>query len=231
MRAKDVMATNVATVSADMGIAEIAKLMLEQRIGAVPVVDADGHILGIVSESDLMHRPETGAKLRQPRWLAFLADPEGGTEEYVKTHGLRARDVMTQPAITVAEEAPLSEIAQLLEEQRIRQVLVAREGKLIGLISRRDLLHELLAQIEALKASASLDDQTIRQTLLEALKKEDWAPGVYLHIVVTDGVVHLWGLAPSEQVRNALRIAAENIPGVREVKDHLGHLPPTGLAP
>src|SRR3972149_2283575 len=146
MHAKDVMTTQVVTVSLDAPVAEIAKQLVQRRISAVPVVDADGRPVGIVSEGDLMRRPETGGERHPSWWLALVAEAETQDREYVKSHGGRARDVMTRDLVTVTEEASLEEIATLLEKHRIKRVPVVREGKLVGIVSRANLLQGIVAR-------------------------------------------------------------------------------------
>lgn len=229
MQAKDVMTTTVITVTPDTEVAEIARLLLERHISAVPVVDADNRILGIVSEGDLIHRPELGVRRRRRSWwLTLLAGDEEPTAEYVKTHGQRAAQVMTSPVVTVTEDAPVDRIVQLLEERRIKRVPVVREGRLVGVVTRADLLRGLIAHQPPPPASTP-DDQAIREAILKTLREEGM-PDNYVNIVVTGGVVHLWGLAHSDKERQALRIAAESTPGVRGVEDHLGKLHPGTLA-
>jgi CBS domain-containing protein len=226
MVARDVMTKRVVTVGPETPVQKIAQLLLERRISAVPVVDGEGRILGIVSEGDLIRRPEIGASPRRSWWLALLGDVEEGAAEYVKTHGGRARDVMTAKVITVAEDAPLGEIARLLEERRIKRVPVVRRGKLVGIVSRADLLRALASAKARPRRGAKPTDQTIREKLLGVLEHEGWASLGPVNVTVTDGIVHLWGLIDSEEQRRALRVAAEGITGVRAVEDHLGTVPP-----
>ncbi|MDQ2695421.1 MAG: CBS domain-containing protein [Pseudomonadota bacterium] len=218
------------TVAPDTGVAEIARLLLERHISAVPVVDPDNRLLGIVSEGDLIHRPELGVRHRRRSWwLTLLAGDEEPTAEYVKTHGLRAAQVMTSPVVTVTEDAPADRIVRLLEERRIKRVPVVREGRLVGVVTRSDLLRGLIARREAPQPASAPDDQAIREAILKTLREEGM-PDNYINIVVTGGVVHLWGLAHSDKERQALRIAAETTPGVRAVEDHLGRMRPGTLA-
>ncbi len=224
MQAKDVMTTNVITVTPDTRVVDIAKLLLEHHISAVPVVDPENRVLGIVSEGDLIHRPELGARPRRSRWLSLLlGDEEFNSAEYIKNHGMHAAEVMTRPVATVSEDMALGEVAQLLEKRHIKRVPVVREGKLVGIITRVDLLRGLADYWDTLKLPPSMDDRAIREKLLETLHEEG-IPDNYVNIVVTDGVVHLWGLVKSEQERQVLHIAAENTPGVKAVEDHLGRL-------
>ncbi len=231
MLARDVMTADVVTVTTETAVPEIAALLLKHRISAVPVVDTKGDILGIVSEGDLMHRPEAGTERRRRSWwLTLFGDPGDLAKEFVKTHGLRAADVMTREVVTVTDDTPLSTIAQLLEERRIKRVPVVREGRLVGIVSRADLLRAVAARKSQPEPAPKPDDRAIRERLLETIRSAEWVADTFVNVMVTDGVVHLWGVIESDVQRDALRVAAERIPGVRAVEDHLGSLPPWSSA-
>jgi CBS domain-containing protein len=231
MVARDVMTADIVTVTAETPVPEIAALLLKHRISAVPVVDAKGGVLGIVSEGDLMHRPEAGTeRKRRPWWLTLFGDQEDLAKEFVKTHGLRAADVMTRAVVTVTDDASLPAIAQILEERRIKRVPVVREGRLVGIVSRADLLRAVAAGKASAEPTPKPDDRAIRERLLETLRSAEWVTDTFVSVMVIDGVVHLWGAVESDVQREALRVAAERIPGVRSVKDHLGKLPPWSSA-
>jgi len=219
MKAKDVMTTKVATVGPDMPVNAIAALLLERHISAVPVIDDDRRILGIVSEGDLMRRGET--ERRPSWWLAAFSNAEELAREFTKTRGIRAKDVMTREVLTVTEETPIATIAELLEKRRIKRVPVVRDGRIVGIVSRADLLRALAVQDIKPMVPVTQDDRVIRDQLLAVLKREPWADTHLLNILVSDGVVHLWGLVGSDAEQKALRVAAETIPGVRGVEDHL----------
>ncbi len=226
MRAKDIMTHDVITIGADGKVAEAANLLLKNKISAVPVVDGDGRVLGIVSEGDLMRRAEAGTERRGSWWLALVAEPEGMARDYVKSHSERVADVMTKPAIVVAEDASVAEIAELLEKKKIKRVPVVSDGKLAGIVSRANLLQALVAAKGRPGAAPNVDDAAIRQAVLSELKGREWASIVALNVVVADGVVSLWGDIESENQRTALRVAAENVAGVKTVEDHLAIMKP-----
>lgn len=226
MLARDVMTKHVVTVPPDASVPEIARLLLERRISAVPVVDADGRVLGIVSEGDLIRRPEVTGPRRRSWWLALLSGGGGDAAEYIKAHGGQASDVMTHPAVTVTEDTPAGDVARLLEERRIKRVPVVRRGELVGIVSRADLLRGLASGKPSSRKAPRASDQAIRQKLIGRLEHESWAPFGQLNVIVTDGVVHLWGLVDSSEQRRALLVAAREISGVRDVEDHLGEVPP-----
>jgi CBS-domain-containing membrane protein len=227
MRAQDVMTTKVVTASPDTSITDLANLLLRHRISAVPVVDAEQRILGMVSEGDLLHRAETDTEHRHSWWLSLVASVEDTARDYVKSHGVRASDVMTGDVVTVEEDTSLADIAQLLEERRIKRVPVTRDGKLVGLVSRADLVRALATRSKGEPAPPSPEgDQTIRQALLQTLDSEGLMRSGNVNVIVTDGVVHMWGVVESDDIRNAVRVAAENVPGVRGVESYIGRVPP-----
>ncbi len=225
MQASDIMTAKVVTVSPDTDVEVIARILLERRISAVPVVGGDDRILGIVSEGDLLRRPETETERHRSWWLRLLADKQERAGEYLKSHGRRADQVMTREVVTVAEDTNVGDIAELLEQRRIKRVPVVRDGKLVGIISRANLLHGLAAHREKI-AAPSTDDRSIRGRVMAVLNELDWVSHGGLNVIVSDGVVELWGWAESQKERDALRLATEGVEGVREVKDRLGKLAP-----
>jgi len=230
MRAMDVMTTNVVTVGPETPVQEVAKILSERSISGVPVVDAANRLVGIVSEGDLLHRVETGTERRPDRrtgrrrswWLDTIGADEELARDYVKSHGRTARDVMTSEVTFVSDTTELGEIANILESKRIKRVPVVRDGRLVGIVSRANLVRALAAAGPRLSDEIATDDRTIRQKLLTELRGQDWVHTWAADIIVRDGVVHLWVTDDRpEQERHALRVAAENIPGVRGVEEHL----------
>jgi CBS domain-containing protein len=222
MEARDVMRTPVLSVDAAATVKDIARILLENRISAVPVVGQDGVVIGIVSEGDLMRRPEIGTEQHPSWWLSLLANPTDRARDYVKHHGLRANDVMTRDVVTVAEDASLEEIAALLERKRIKRVPVTRDGKLVGIVSRANLLQGLAVWKPPAARSAS--DREIRAAIENTLRKID-ARSQFVNIVVSDGVAYLWGGVYSSEEKEALRLAAETTAGVKRVEDNIGLFP------
>lgn len=223
MRARDIMTTRVVTVEPDTAVDEIARRLLQNRISAVPVVDAHGHLVGLVSEGDLMRRSETGTERHRSWWLTLFALPEQTAIDYVKDHGRHASDVMTREVITVGEESSLEEIAELLEKHRIKRVPVVHDGKVVGIVSRANLLRGLVARGSA--AGPSGDDWQLKAAIGENLSKAGVRTEL-LNVVVSGGVVHLWGVVATAEEKAAVRVAAESVPGVREVRDNVETLPP-----
>jgi CBS-domain-containing membrane protein len=221
MKAKNVMTKNVVTVNPDTPVHEIARLLLERHISAVPVVDKQHHVIGIVSEGDLMRRPETQTERRASWWLGLLADADSLAREYVKSHGRDAQSVMTRNVVTVTEDTELADIAQLLEKKRIKRVPVVHAGRLVGLISRANLIQGLAVSKQPLTMETKVDDQRIRESIFEQLNKEPWGPTSMVNAFVEHGVVHLYGFVDSAGQREAVEIVAKNTAGVRGVENHL----------
>jgi CBS domain-containing protein len=223
LTAADVMTTDVITVSPETTVRDIATLLHSKRISGVPVVDAAGHILGIVTEGDLVLREAIAGEHRRSWWLTLFDDPNVLARDYAKTHGRIARDIMTTSVISVGPAATLPEIAKILERHRIKRVPVVKDGSLIGIITRSNLL-QALAAADVSRPSAH-DDRAIREQLLAELQKQPWVHMALKNVVVQDGVVSLWGMVSTDDERRALRIAAENMPGVKGVEDHLTSIP------
>jgi CBS domain-containing protein len=222
MRAQDVMTSPPITVSPDTPVVDIAALLIDRHISAVPVVDASGRAVGIVSEGDLLRRGEIGTERQRSQWLELLLDRGIQAADFSKAHGLFARDVMTREVISVSPDTELGEIARILEQRRIKRVPVVRDGVPVGIVSRANLLRGLVASGRG--SSAQLPgggDLALRTAVEERLRDEPWIDLSRLNIVVSDGVVHLWGIVRGEEQRRALKIAAQSISGVRDVVDHL----------
>ncbi len=199
---------------------EAAKLLADHGISAVPVVDKDNRVIGMVSEGDLLHRAETGTE-RRSWWLEMVSSTNKLAGEYIKSHSSRVKDVMTRDVLSVSEETSVADIAILLETNRIKRVPVLRDGKLAGIVSRANLVRALAMTISEAPGGAEADDRSIRNRLLAELKAQKWAEVSPANVTVKDGVVHLWSSYLSDQERRALVVAAENISGVRRVEDHM----------
>jgi CBS-domain-containing membrane protein len=230
MRAADVMTQTVISVQPETTILQAADLMLAHRISGLPVVDGDGHVVGIVTEGDFLRRAETGTQRKRPRWMEFLVGPGRLAEEYIHSSSRRVEDVMTRSVHTVREDAPLSDVVELMERHRIKRLPVLRDHKLVGIVSRANLLHALASVAREIKSTPS-DDAEIRESLLTELKQQNWAPLGLIDVIVRNGTVELWGTLLDERKRRALILAAENVPGVKSVRDHLVCIDPiSGMA-
>jgi len=232
MRAVDIMTPDVITVDPDTSVQALARLLSERGISGVPVVDSDKRLVGIVSEGDLLHRAETGTERRiehrRSRWLDTIASDEDLAHEYVKSHGRKVKDVMTANVISVTDTMELADVAMLLETKRIKRVPVVRDGKIVGVISRANLVRALAATKSDRVIDFDSDDHTIRDKLLAELMGQEWFKVQRwfriwaADVIVKDGVVHFWlSNDQSEEERRALRVAAENIAGVRRVEEHI----------
>jgi CBS domain-containing protein len=226
MRAQDVMTTHVITVTPETTVLDAAKQFVENRISGAPVVADDGRVVGVLSEGDLLRRIEIGTHgEHRSSWLDFFTG--GNAQAYVKSHATRVADVMTPDVIAVDVETPLTEIAALLESRGIKRVPVLRDNKLAGIVSRSNLLQALASTPAADTQDVSATDREIREQLMKNLEGRPWA-FAGRNVVVTDGVVHLWGIFRSTEAVQAVRVAAERIPGVKDVQDHTEPYP---LAP
>lgn len=226
LTAADVMTTEVVSIEPDMPVREVAELLYNRRISGVPVVEQD-RLIGIVSEGDLIGHAAAIGEPRRSWWLNLFSDESLSAREYAKTHGRTARDVMTASVVSVDETASLAEIAKMLERHRIKRVPVLRKGKLVGIVTRANLLQGL-ATLKP-EPSQPVDDATIRDELVAELKRQPWAHLLADDVVVENGIVHLHGTIRSEDERRALRIAAENVRGVRGVEDHLAPWTPVPI--
>jgi len=226
MRAMDVMTANVITVEPDTSVQQLATLLSERGISGVPVVDKDNRLVGVVTEGDLLHRAETGTERRiqrrRSRWLDTIGADQEAARDYVKAHGRIVREIMTREVISVSDTTELADIATLLETKRIKRVPVLRDGKLVGIVSRANLVRALAMTKSEAAVVADSDDRTIRQRLITELTGQEWVHMWTADIIVRDRVVHLWFSDDrSEEERQAVRVAAENIPGVRQVEEHI----------
>jgi CBS domain-containing protein len=217
----------VVTVASDAPINEAIRLMLQRRVSGLPVLDASGALVGMVTEGDFLRRSELGTERHTARWIEFLLGPGKLAENYVHASGRKVRDVMTDEVYSVEEETPLTDVVTVMERQRIKRVPVMRGRKLAGIITRANLLHAL-AGLQHAGTSTSFD-VTIRSKLMAELETQPWAPLASIDIAVRDGAVTLSGSIMDDRQRQALRVAAENIPGVRKVEDNLGIEPMSGM--
>ncbi|MTV15458.1 MULTISPECIES: CBS domain-containing protein [Bradyrhizobium] len=224
MQARDVMVSPVIAVDSNATVQRVASLLLQHRISAVPVVGKESELVGIVTESDLMHRTEAGTERPYSWWLRLLAGDAQMASDYVRSHAVKIADIMTREVVTAGPETPLHEIAMLLEKHGIKRVpIVDGTGHLLGIVSRANLLQAVASARPKLEISPA--DSVIRKKLLGELRGQPWAHTFNLTATVQNGVVDLWGYAPSAAERTAIRVAAEAIPGVVAVNDHLLETP------
>ena len=222
MLAKDVMTKDVVVVQPQTPVVEIARILLERRISAVPVLDSNKELVGIVSEGDLMFRAENDTE-RSSWWLHMMSTETELAREFVKTHGTEARHVMTKKVLTVSPETPVRDIARLLQKRHIKRVPVMDDRSLVGIVSRGNLLHGLATQPVGRDPGPSVNDRALRDAVLERLQGSSWASVVPPNVVVNDGMVSLWGSVFSEDEREAVHLLIETIAGVKGVDDHLAN--------
>jgi CBS domain-containing protein len=221
MKASEVMVRDVITVHADDSVQDVAKILLEHRISAAPVVGKQGEIIGIVSEGDLMRRAETDTQPRHSWWLQFISTNEMLAAEYIKANARKVADVMTTRVITAAPDTQLGDIAVLLEKNRIKRVPIVSAGKLVGIVSRANLLQALVSLRDKIKDKSPTNDAAIRATVIKKIDAEPWGRSMPINVIVHEGVVGLWGFVGTEVERRAIRVAAEAAPGVRSIDDNL----------
>jgi len=220
MKAADMMTTNLVTIGPDTSVRDAAWTMLTYRISALPVVDPEGKLVGIVSEGDLLHRVEAGTEHRRSWWYRFNMSAQVLAREFVKEHARKVSDVMTSEPVTVGPDTPALDIAELIETRRIKRVPVVAHGKLVGIVSRADFLCALTGvgpQAEA----APEGDAALRSRIISHIGAMPWAQPSVLNVAVHDGVVELSGIVESDAEKRAARVVVEETPGVHAVEDHI----------
>lgn len=222
MQARDIMTTDVETVSPDTAAREIAKRLLDRNISALPVVDGDGNLVGIVSEGDLMRRSENDTERKKSWWLDFYTTPENRQRDFIKSHGQHAADIMTRKIVSVTEDAPLAEISSTLEKHHIKRAPVLRDGKLVGIVSRADLLRGLATSNPDFVPNA--DDRELK-TAIEEAGKQAGVDMFFITVAVKDGQAQIWGMTETQLGKNSMRVAAESVPGVKAVENNVSIMP------
>jgi len=219
MRAHQIMTRPVITVTPETAIVEAANTMLQRHVSGLPVVDTAGKLVGIVSQGDLIRRSEIGTQRKRGRWLKLILGPGKAATDFVHEHGRKVADIMTLEPLTIAEDTGLEEIVQLMEKNNVKRLPVTRGDKIVGIVSRANLL-QAVASLARQVPDPTADDDHIRNRVIDALQKNDWCP-FGLSVIVHDGIVHLSGVITEEHSRQAAIVAAENVTGVVKVHDHL----------
>ena len=219
MNAADIMTRKPVTVRSDLPILAAIRIMLGRGISGLPVVDEEGDLVGMITEGDLLRRVEMRTEKRRPDWLAFFTGTDRLAREYVQSHSRNVADVMTRDMVSVSEDAPLEEIVELMIGRRIKRVQVLRGTKLVGIVTRANLL-QAVAGLAREIPDPTADDDHIRSRIIAAIEKTDWSP-FGLNVIVRDGIVHLSGVITEERSRQAAMVAAQNVAGVQKVHDHL----------
>ena len=219
MRAHQIMTRPVVTVTPETTIVEAANTMLQRHISGLPVVDAAGKLLGIISEGDFIRRSEIGTQRKRGRFLKFILGPGKEAIDFVHEHGRKIAEIMTPEPLTISEDTDLEQIVELMEKNNVKRLPVMRGDKLVGIVSRSNLL-QAVASLARQIPDTTADDDHIRNRIIDTLEKKDWCP-FGLSVIVRDGIVHLSGVITEERSRQAIIVAAENVAGVQKVHDHL----------
>jgi CBS domain-containing protein len=220
MKAADIMVTNVIAAVPGASVYEVMATMLTHRISGMPVVKPDAELIGIVSEGDLMRRREAGTPHRHSLWFRVLWGPDEEAAEFIKENAYRIEDVMTRDVVTAAPDTDLADVADLLEDRRIKRLPIVQNRKVVGIVTRLDLLRAALMKIREFTAPPAKNDEELRQRIIERLKSEPWAATELINLKVSNGEVEIWGMVNSPIEKKALRVAIESVPGVCAVKDH-----------
>ena len=220
MKAQEIMTRDVVTVRPDASVRDIAALMVEKHISGLPVLTDTGEIIGMVSQSDLLHRAEVGTERKHKWWFRTLSDSSTLAREYAKAHGLKAHDIMTRYVVSVRDDAELRDVADILDKRRIKRVPVVKEDRLVGIITRGDLVRAL-SQVQVSKAVTKIHNADLHKTLYDRIRSQSWINDNYISLTVNDGVVELWGFVETDDQRSALRILVEETEGVNRVEDKL----------
>ncbi len=220
MRATDVMSKEIIAIPPEPTLEEAVELMIARQVSGLAVMDREGELVGILTESDLLRRIELGTEHKRPRWLEFFISPGRLADEYSHTRGRRVDEVMTPDVVSVSDGASLDEVVVLMRRHKIKRVPVTSGGVPIGMVTRADLMKMLAEQLQGRSSPARRDDAAIlcdieaEFTRLNFLSRNVTA-------TVSNGEVYLDGSVADERERTALRVAAENVPGVTAVHDRL----------
>ncbi|GLQ77288.1 histidine kinase [Mesorhizobium huakuii] len=220
MQASSIMTSPVIAVEPSASIADAAGLMLSRKISGLPVISRDGVLVGIVSEGDFLRRRELGTKRKRPRWLEFLVSPGRVAEEYVHANGRRVDEVMSENVVTTSPETALEDVVELMMRHQVKRIPVVEGGKVVGIVTRSDLLRALLRSLPKGDSTLATDEQ-IRQKIVAELAAQPWAGTGMIHVRVDKGIAELNGAILDERERQAALVAAENVGGVKSVTDHL----------
>jgi CBS domain-containing protein len=225
MRVNQIMTKNVVVIAADYSVYDAAEIMLNSNISAAPVVDADGKMIGIVSEADLMHRPEIGT-VPGKSWLQrLLADNTVMAKTFIRSHSHRVTDVMTKNVVSADESATVQEIVGLMQRNHVKRIPILRDDKVVGIVSRANILQGLLAR-EPSSVNDKTDDAALRSAVTATLARQGWASAPTNNVICQEGVIHLWGYVDNDTIKKAYEVAAENVHGVRRVENHMMVIPP-----
>lgn len=220
MKVAEIMTRRVISVSPDATVLEAVDLMLKHHVSGLPVIDDHGRLLGIVTEGDFLRRPETGTERRRGRWLDALFGPAEGAQRYVRSHGTKIGEVMTHHVVTVSEDELLEQVVDRMEVHGVKRLPVVRDGKVVGIVSRANLLRTL-ASVQRGARKAPSSDAAIQDRIVAEIERRSWSSGAHIEVLVRSGVADMWGTLADPAQRDAFRILVESTPGVKKVFDHL----------
>ncbi len=224
MQAQDIMTKNVVSAATDATVEQVAALMREHHISAVPILDHDDTIIGLISEGDLMRRVEGAGKINKSWWLSLFSESGDTITDFIANRARYAKDLMTRGVVVVAPDTPVAEIARLLEEKRIKRVPVVKDNRMVGIVSRANLM-QALASTPIVKLHTSTNDRKKRDIILAALAQVPGLNVTHLNVIVEGNQVDVWGLATSDAEEDAARVALDNIDGLGHVSINLGRIP------
>lgn len=228
MKAADVMTTPIVGIGPDAPLLQAVRLMIENRISGLPVLDDAGRPLGILTEGDLLQRAETGTAAEYAGWFGVFFRPGQLAGDYVRTHGRHVQDIMTPEVVTVTEDMPLADVVDIMRRQRIKRLPVVRDGIAIGVVSRFDLIRTLAKQLD--RPASTEDDESLRSQIIKELSAQPWAPRRSISVAVENGVAEIDGVVFDVRARDAVRVLVENVPGVKSVENRLVCVEPnTGI--
>ena len=230
MKARDVMQREVITVTPETRVEDALRLMARHHISGLPVVDATGTAVGILSEGDLLRRIELGTETRLSPWRAWIAGPGREAGDYARSHARQVGEVMTVPIVSVTPDTDLAEVVALMESRRIKRIPVLENGRIAGIVTRADLLRALARQLPRVDTPAVADAE-LRRRVLASLTEQTWARRIPLQVKVRDGMVELNGVVIDGREREGLQVLVENTPGVRGVIDQLVWIEPNSGIP
>ena len=220
MKVADVMTRRVVSVAPDANIREALVMMLKNKFSGLPVIDTGGNLVGIVTEGDFLRRAETGTEKSSSPWYDAFFGAGEAANAYIRAHGMKVHDVMTPQPVTVAEDTPLREAVDLMERRGIKRLPVLRGAKIVGIVSRANLLRAL-ASLLHIAPLQSKNDDAIRTRILSELQKQTWSAGIVVEVLVRKGVVDVWGTVDEGRQRDAIKILVESMPGVKRLEDHM----------
>jgi CBS domain-containing protein len=221
---QSIMSSPAVTVHPSTPIAKAAQLMLERHVSGLPVVDADDRLVGIVSEGDFLRRAELGTERQRSKWLEFFVSPGKAADEYVRAHGRLVSEVMTSQVATISPYTPISAAVEMMEKENVKRLPVVFRDKLVGVVTRSDLLRALLQALPGDEAAGQ--DEQIETAILKELEKQSWSRNGSIRVGVANGVATLSGTIFDDRERLAAKVAAENAPGVKAVVDDLTWIDP-----